>query len=609
MGPTEAYKERLGFWRKQLTHHRCTHRRLGLARLAGVVVALCLLWWIEMRAPDLTWPAVGVLTAGFLATSHILARLEDSARFASHAVSFYAEPVLGRNRKVGPGQRGKDLELDEDHPFALDLDIAASDGLFERLNLGSTREGMQELLRMLTTTASAELIAQRQAAVDELKPQLDFRETFYVTGSQRLPYVRTEHMLSWASAEPSVVPTWLRPLCLALACAVIACAALCAIYPTPVAFGSLAACLMAELGVWRVAGIRLRLPTVEADDLHRDFSELRDLLKILEEQNVECTLLRTLRGDFAGDAGKASGLLGELCRLVQFHEATGNQFVAIFGPLVLFGTQASLALEHWRGAHGARLKPWISAVAKFEALSSLGCFAYEHPNTVFPELESSGLAFRAKALAHPLLPHEAVANDVDLDGETNVLVVSGANMAGKSTLLRTIGTTVALAYAGAPVRARSISMAPVSVIASIRVTDSLERGESRFSAELKRVRLMLASIRRREPTLVLIDELFGGTNSFDRFAGAVALAEFLVRHDNALAVLSTHDRKVTEWAERRGNGIANVHFQDVFVDGTMTYDYRLAPGPASRGNAMQLMKAAGIPVTEETAAAGLEAAG
>lgn len=608
MGPTDVYKERLGSWQNRLERIKRGHRQLGVARLFGVAAALCLLWWIEIRAPSMTWPVAGLCTAGFLLTSSILSRREGAIRFAEQAISFYAPPVLGENRKAGPGRMGKDLDLDDDHAFARDLDIAAPGGLFERLNLASTREGMQELLRTLTTATDAETIAERQAAVRELKPQLDFRERLYVTGSQRLRYVRTEHMLSWASAEPSRVPTWMKSVCFGLGCAAIALAALSAVNPTPGALGALTTCLVAELAVWRVAGLRLRLPAIKTDYLHRDFSELHGLLKILEEHPVDCALLQRLCGDLASDAGSASSLLGELCRLVQLHEAKRNQFVAIFGPLVLYGTQVSLALERWRAAHGAKLQPWISTVAQFEALSSLGCFAYEHPATVFPQLESSDPVFRAEAVAHPLLPNEAVANDFELGGENNVMFVSGANMAGKSTLLRTIGATLALAYAGAPVRARSISMAPMSMIASIRVTDSLERGESRFSAELKRIRLMLASIRQRKPTLILIDELFGGTNSFDRCAGAVALAEFLVRHDNALAVLSTHDRKVTEWAERRGNGIANVHFRDVFVDGEMTYDYRLAPGPASRGNAMELIKAAGVPVIAETGAAGLEAA-
>ena len=602
MNPIEAYKERSAFWSSKFQRSDRLHRRIGIGRLCAAAVALAVIWWVEEQAPAFLWPTIGALVWAFIATSFILARQERFHEFAALLVSFYSDAIHGKTRKKKPSQIPTDLEIDDGHPFARDLDIVGPDGLFERVTIANSREGMQELLKMLTTPASAETIARRRAAIEELKPRLAFREELYVQGSLKVPYVRTRQILSWAHARILPVPDWLAPLCCGFAIAAMLSAAYVAIAPSPAMFSTFIFCLAAEAILWRLSKKRLRPPAFSAEHLHRDFAELRAMVRVIENHEFESELLQELQAKLK-EGGNASRLLSDLCLRVDLHEARRNQLVALLGPLVLYGTQVSLALERWRAAHGRRMRDWVEAVAKFEALSSLACFAFERTDTVFPEVRTDSVVFRAEGLAHPLLPSTAIANDVALDAERNVLVVSGANMAGKSTLLRTIGTSLALTYAGAPVRATAITLAPMAVIASIRVSDSLQKGESRFSAELKRIRLMLESIRQGEPTLLLIDELFGGTNSYDRFAGAAALGEYLAGCGNALAVLSTHDRNITQWVEQRKNGIANAHFEDVFADGTMTFDYRLIPGPASRGNAVELMRAAGIPVTrnpEET---------
>ncbi len=598
MGPVEISIERLRQHRAEHDRLESRHQRLGNARLVGVALGLALLWWIENTVPAWTWPAASGLLAAVIGSTFVFSKIEDSMSYLRHACTLYPDPAQGGRRQQEPARTIEALNLESDHPFARDVDVLEPKGLFDRLSLAATREGMKELVSMLTTAATAETMRERQAAVKELKPQLDLREQFYVAGAQNVPAIRTDHMLAWAGQASVEVPPWIHQVCFVLSCGVVVAGAFAAVNATPLTIVALVSLLTAEIGVWALFRRRVQIPSLEAEGIHLDFVALSGLLKILEKQDFHSSRLRELAASLRSDGHSATRLIGQYCRIISLYEARRNQIVGLLGPLVLYETQLAFAMERWRAEYASLLPIWITAVARFEVFSSFGCFAFEHPYYAFPNIRDDGLLLQAESLAHPLLPDEAIANDVNLDPGHPILIVSGANMAGKSTLLRTIGISVSLAYAGAPVRAVSMTMAPLTLIASIRTTDSLERGESRFSAELKRIQLMLESMRDGIPTLVLIDELFGGTNSFDRYTGAVALTDYILGSDTSLAVLSTHDRNVTHWAEENRALVRNAHFMDVFEDGKMTFDYTLREGPAQRGNAVQLMKEAGIPVRE-----------
>ena len=598
MGPAEICRERMHARHEDRKKWKKRHRWLGNARLVGAGLGLAILWAAETYAPAFTWYVVGALVAAFLATGRLFARFEDAMTYAGHAVMLYAAPVLGERRKDLPGQTVESLELAKDHPFARDVDILGRGGLVDYLNIGSTREGMIRLVTLVTEPASNEVVTERQAVIKELKSQLDLREEFYVAGATKVPYIRTDLIREWAAQDPVRIPRWLPLACLGLSGATLVAAGFVAASPSPSTYAALVACLLVQFALWNGCQRYMTMKVLAAEKIHLDFYELRELLRILEEQDFHAPTLRDLTASLKSEEERASQAIGEFCRIIGMYEARRNQVVAILGPLVLYQTQLAIAMERWRAKHAANVPNWIDAVGQFEAFSSLSCFAFEHPFYAFPRLVAKGPVLQAEGIAHPLLPDDAVENDISLDGQRPILVVSGANMAGKSTLLRTIGMNVALTYAGAPVRARALTISPMKAIASIRVSDSLQQGLSRFAAEMLRMRLMLNSIRDGIPTLVLIDELFAGTNSFDRFAGAVALSEFLLGCETSLAVLSTHDRNVTRWAERNAARISNVHFRDVFDQGKMKFDYKLHRGPALRGNAVKLMKLAGLPMPE-----------
>ena len=295
--------------------------------------------------------------------------------------------------------------------------------------------------------------------------------------------------------------------------------------------------------------------------------------------------------------GEVSQVARRLERLVEFHDWQHNM---IFGPvaaLLLWQLHCAFAVEAWRARYGAAVPGWLQRVGEFEALSTLGTYAYEHPTDVYPELvDANGPpVYEAEALAHPLIPTAAtIANDVTLGADPQVLIVSGSNMSGKTTLLRSVGVSTVMALMGAPVRARRLRLSSLSIGATLRIEDSLQAGRSRFYAEVLRLG-QIVDMARAGPTLFLLDELFHGTNSHDRTEGARGLLRSLVSL-KAVGLVTTHDLSLAEIAVRMAPAALNVHFDDSLVAGEMRFDYRLKPGPVTRSNALAIMRAVGLDV-------------
>ena len=234
--------------------------------------------------------------------------------------------------------------------------------------------------------------------------------------------------------------------------------------------------------------------------------------------------------------------------------------------------------------------------AEFEALSALACYAYENPEHCWPDIVEAPAFFEAESLGHPLLPPATcVSNDVTLGSGQKFCVISGSNMSGKSTLLRTIGVNVALAQAGAPVLAGSMRLCELQMGATLRVQDSLQSGESRFYAEIQRLHDVMELTRGERPVLFLFDEILHGTNSHDRAIGAEAVVRGLLSR-GAIGLVTTHDLALARVADGLAPRAANVHFEDHMENGRMRFDYRLQPGIVQKSNALELMRSVGLEV-------------
>jgi DNA mismatch repair ATPase MutS len=335
----------------------------------------------------------------------------------------------------------------------------------------------------------------------------------------------------------------------------------------------------------------------EAEEAAHDLALLSGVLQRLEAERFRCAHLTALRSELDTEGWPPSRRLARLGRLMDLADSRHHEFVRVAGMLLLWDLHLAYALENWRRASGRAMRRWLRAVGEMEALSSLAGHSYEHPADVFPEfVENEGALLEAEAIAHPLLPEDrAVANDLRIAGEPRVLVVSGSNMSGKSTLLRTLGINTVLAQAGGTVRARKLRLSPLAVGASIRIQDSLRAGESRFYAEITRLRRIVDAAEGSPPVLFLIDEFLHGTNSHDRRIGAEAIVRGLVDR-GAIGLITTHDLALAHIADALGPAGANVHFEDHLENGRMLFDYRMRPGIVRKSNAIELMRSVGLKV-------------
>jgi predicted ATPase len=322
---------------------------------------------------------------------------------------------------------------------------------------------------------------------------------------------------------------------------------------------------------------------------------LAGVLARIERESFTSDRLRALHDRLRGSDLAASEEIARLRKLVALLDARRNQFFAPFAALLLWTVHVALAVERWRVRSGSRIGEWIEAVAEIEALSSMASFAFEHPSYAMPEIAATGPLFEARDLGHPLIPAaRRVTNALSMNETLRLLVVSGSNMSGKSTMMRSVGIAAVLGMAGAPVCASSLRLSTMQVGASIRIADSLQENASRFYAEILRIRQVL-EMSARGPLLYLLDEVLAGTNSHDRRIGAEAIVRGLVER-GAIGLVSTHDLALAQIADSLAPKAANVHFEDHIEDGKVVFDYRMRPGVVTKSNALELMRSVGIEV-------------
>jgi DNA mismatch repair ATPase MutS len=266
-------------------------------------------------------------------------------------------------------------------------------------------------------------------------------------------------------------------------------------------------------------------------------------------------------------------------------------------PLNIFlawDLQQVFALERWKKNHKGDADAWFDVLGQMEMLNSLGTLAFNHPHWSFPELQEFDPLFEGKELRHPLIPpQKSVANDFSIRGKGRVAIVTGSNMAGKSTFLRTVGVNMVLACAGAPVCARGLRMTPMQVMSSMRIMDNLEESTSTFYAELKKLGAIIEAVKQKRPVFILLDEMLRGTNSQDRQTGSMALVRQLIR-EQAIGIVATHDLGLAAMEKEFPGAVTNHHFDVQVSEGEMYFDYTLKSGVCTSMNASLLMRKIGI---------------
>lgn len=531
----------------------------------------------------------------FIALAIRQEKILASIRYRTRALSFY-ERGLARldDRWAGGGETGERF-LDPAHPYARDLDLFGRASLFEYLSSARTRAGEETLARWLLHAASTDEIVARQDAIRELRARVKFRERLFSAGQTVRLGVHPDALAAWGESKPAFPPRGIRSVVSILAILWILSLVAWAAWDIP-----LLAVLMTVLNFAYSHWIHARLERAAAavENAAQDLRLLSEVLKLIEQEPVSSAKLRALQAALHHDSTSPSTLIAKLARIVDLLESRHSLFARPFDLVTFWSAQLVFVAERWQQEYGPNIRAWLEATGEFEALTSLSAYAWEHPQYAFPEFAAGGAMIGAAALAHPLLPAAAVGNDLELDNVMQMMILSGPNMAGKSTFLRAVGVNVVLAQCGAPVRAQRLRMSRITVAASICVIDSLAGGMSRFYAEIHRLKLISDLAGEPVPVLFLLDELLSGTNSHDRLIGA----EFVLRDlldQRAIGIVSTHDLALTRMPESFGERAFNCHFADRLEDGRLVFDFKLKPGVVQTSNALKLMRSIGLGVTDQ----------
>lgn len=567
------------------------HSQLGIAKIVVVVAALGLFgWYLKTHAGSV----VGLVP---LAVLFLALEVAHSSALRSLArcralITFYERGLARlRDEWVGTGETG-DRFVDPAHPYARDLDLFGRGSLFELLCTARTNAGQELLANWLKTPASLQEIASRQASVQELRARLDLRAEMAIFGEGVRTQVHAEALTTWAEASGAARLGRARSVA-AILCAVWLCTlvvwAIWGIWEFVVLIGAL------NLVVNNQYKSRM-LTNIATEEFENDLKLLGGVMRLLESERFSSAKLVELQTHLRADGEFASHAIRRLRRLIENLESRDNLALRAVDPFVLWTAQFAFAVEAWRQRYGRLVRLWLAAVGEMEALMSLAGYTYEHPADVFPELVENDALFAAEGLAHPLLASkQAVPNDLRLGSELRVMIVSGPNMSGKSTLIRAVGINAVLAQCGAPVRATRLRMSRLQLGASICVLDSLQGGVSRFYAEITRLRVIAELTAEDLPVVFLLDELLGGTNSDDRRVGAEAVVKSLAAK-GAIGLITTHDLALTLMAQDMNGQVQNFHFEDRIEDGHLRFDYRLVPGVATSSNALKLMRSIGLEV-------------
>ena len=583
--PAAAYRGRLAALQLSEKHLEAEHRRLGYVRLVFGLASVVLLF---PPVPFVLLPLIGF---GLAARIHqrVLRHLAATRRTLTHY-----EHALARVEDRWSGRRPRTTRLDTSSSlYAADLDLFGPGSLFELLCEGRTSLGEDTLAAWLLTPAPAPEVAERQRAVADLRERLPLREAVAGAPGSLLPILDPAALGNWAEAGGQPLPqvlSWIAPVLVTLT--------LMAAWRSAATHSLGLIALMLGLDA-TVTFLLQRAYKPLFDDLQRAQRALPTVAALIahfERVEFHAPRPQLLQAQLKTPHSTASQAFAQVARLSDWIDARSNYLVRIVDAPLLYSLQLALAVQRWRTQNGPQLRQWLQTCGEFEALLSLAAYSFEQPNDPFPQITAGFPAFSAVELGHPLLPASAcVRNDLTLDQGTRLLLVSGSNMSGKSTLLRAVGINAVLAFAGAPVRARALTLSPLTVAASIQVNDSLQAGRSRFYAEILRLRAVTEAARTQPPVLFLLDELLAGTNSSDRLIGAEGIVRDLLRND-ALGLLSTHDLSLTSVGTGHNALTRNVHFEDRIVDGQLQFDYKLREGVVERSNGVDLMRVIGLDV-------------
>ncbi|MCG8581828.1 MAG: hypothetical protein MI866_18020 [Bacteroidales bacterium] len=484
--------------------------------------------------------------------------------------------------------------IEPDHDYAHDLDLFGKGSLFQFINRTSTVGGLKQLASKLKSISlSKKDILSKQEAVKELTQQNEFRQHFYALGA----------LVATANKKNRKIDLSKQPdLSFITKSTKIAMAVFWIILLTTIvliSFDFINSTMIAYVFFIGLGLVGARLKNI--NKVHNEVASLGNylqryakMIRHIEESDLQSEYLVALKNKLKSDGKTASEVTSQLAGLIkQFDQRLNMLLGVILNGFFLWDLLVCMRLLAWHNRYGDQLNNWIETLHEFEALNSLATFSYNHPHNVYPEV-SDEIIFEASELGHPLIPErERIRNDFSFINQQRICVVTGANMAGKSTFLRTVGVALVLAGNGCSVAAQKFQYKPLPFITNMRAIDNLLKHESYFFAELSRLQMILERLKKEGELFFILDEILKGTNSLDKYQGSMALIKQLLKH-NGCGLVATHDLELGELAKQTDGQVFNNCFEVSFNDEGLSFDYKLRTGVTESHNATYLMEKMGL---------------
>jgi len=568
---------------------------LGTVRLLIVIVAIVLFYFFHTQ---------GIFVAGciiFLGIVLFLLALQKWNRLQKRKYYLETSAVCDKNELEAMDYRfdafdGAPERIQSIHPFGLDLDIFGNHSLFQSINRTTTAYGKQLLAGWFEKPElSPERIENRQQAIKELSNKPDFTHHFQVTGRMNQGNDSDEHEIEAFIAHPAYIrgKKWWTALRFAfplLWCILILLLVVGIISPLQLSIVYIFLLFVSESQAKKINRLHAMIGKKVAI-----LTAYSKLIKAVEQESFESETLVKLQSCYRKEGKPVSAIIAQLAQLAGELEQRSNLIVLLlFNPVFLWDIYKTMQIDRWKDCYGSQSIEWIKTLGECDAFVSLAIFAYNHPGYAFPELTADYFTLKGKNLGHPLMNRDiCVRNNIDISKQSYFLVITGANMSGKSTYLRMVGVNFVLACVGAPVCADALCLSPAVLFTSLRTSDSLNDNESYFFAELKRLKMIIDRLEAGEKLFIILDEILKGTNSVDKQKGSLALVQQLIRLQSC-GIIATHDLLLGNLEAEFPNHIKNYHFDADIIGDELTFSYQIKEGVAHNMNACFLMKKMGI---------------
>lgn len=597
------YQDKIQQYKQDIIKLEKVLERLSTLRLVVFIVPIILVIILaSAKLIVLVLILIVIWLVGFATVFRRYQLVASEKENLSFLLQLNEQEILRAHNQLTAFPTGQSFNL-RDHAYVSDFDIFGTHSLFQLINRTTTEFGRVLLAEWLSRPASKNVILERQQAIAELAPKLDWRQDFQAAG---MPFQNASGdyntLLSWVEEPALLLPDQSKYMIISILLSIASTLAAAYFFYIFSAVSIIPLLIVLYIN----SSYLKRIRPIAEEIIDRTQVNIQilggysSLIAKIEEGKFEAEILKRIRVVFSRDAYSAVDEIKDLKAILEIFQQKGtkrsigkNDFYNLFNKFWFLDIHLILLTEKWKVKNRSNLRNWALAVSEFEVLSSLAGFYHAHPTFHFPEIEDASYIIDFEMAGHPLISSETrIYNDFNLNGRGAITMITGSNMAGKSTFQRTIGVNLVLALMGAPCCAKSARVSSMKIFTSMRTQDNLEEGVSSFYAELKRIKQLLKLLESGEAVFFLLDEMFKGTNSQDRYKGGASLIKQLTEL-NAFGIISTHDLELAQLTAKHMT-IANFSFNSEIRDGEIIFNYKLKDGICKDFNASELMKQSGI---------------